>query len=137
MASLVSRRLLVRPLSAITTLKRSLSSAGAGPQAAPQAANGASKSSSPLGGNIDGMTCAGSLSKEHMEAVICSKKFKSWIYLCTDEGNDTGLDPEGTAMLQSAAIDETLDLVHLPLDIDRLTIMDAYSVFNTGTCPWP
>lgn len=41
-----------------------------------------------------GITVGGKLSKAQMEAVVCSKKFKTWLYLCDTEGDDedTGLD---------------------------------------------
>jgi hypothetical protein len=49
-----------------------------------------------------GITVGGRLTKQQMEAVVCSGRFKAWLYLCDEEGDsdDTGLDKVVFAVMQ-------------------------------------
>jgi hypothetical protein len=79
---------------------------------------------------LDGMTCAAALSKDQMEAVVCSRRYKTWLYLCTNEAGDVGLAEDGMAMLEAAHTDGAIELVHLPLLVDHLTVRDAHEIFE-------
>lgn len=77
------------------------------------------------------ITCGGAMNKEQTEAVVFSKRFKSWVYLCTGEDGDAGISAEGMQVLEMAAENKMIELMHLPLNVEQLSIRGIGEVYET------
>ena len=86
------------------------------------------------------VTVAGTVSKLQMESIANSRKFKTWLYLCTNEGRDVGMDEEGLPAVERAALDESrgLELLHFPVNLDALKVSEARIIFDAiSSAPSP